>query len=59
MNFINQACPLALQVRLHKNALSVHATSEGADITCFIPPDLTGHLSLLGRRLFFPPDVQV
>ncbi|KAK9837808.1 hypothetical protein WJX74_005578 [Apatococcus lobatus] len=47
-----------VQVRLHKNALSVHANSEGADITCFIPPDLTGHLSLLGRRLFLPPDVQ-
>lgn len=56
---VNNRSGLALQVRLHKNALSVHAKSAGADITCFIPPDLTGHLSLLGRRLFLPPDIQV
>ena len=59
LNRVINRSALALQVRLHKNALSVHANSAGADITCFIPPDLTGHLSLLGRRLFLPPEIQV
>ncbi|KAK9849801.1 hypothetical protein WJX84_003846 [Apatococcus fuscideae] len=47
-----------MQLRVHKNALSVYADSGGADIACYIPPDLVGHVSMLGRRLHIPPDLQ-
>ena len=49
---------LMMQLRVHKNALSVYADSGGADIACYIPPDLVGHVSMLGRRLHIPPDLQ-